>query len=107
MSNLLNPEEQQRAGAQHAAAQARYDRFYTMLRGYYAGLFGSDADYARVSTRTTPDELARKMTASLASGTADKYVTDAADGKAVKHTCAALGIKHTYKAIRQYLGVQS
>jgi hypothetical protein len=37
------------------------------------------------------------MCAGLADGTADK------SGEGVKRTCAVLGIKHTYKAIKAYL----
>jgi len=72
------------------------DAFCGYLTAQYADLFKSDPDYASVSTRTTPADLARKMTLALSAGTANK------DGKAIKAACAHFGLPHTYKAIRAF-----
>ena len=78
--------------------QAQFDRFFIVLKSQYTHRFETDPAFAHVASRTTPEDLARKMTCGLAAGSANK------DGAAVKATCAALGIKHTYKAIREFLG---
>lgn len=71
--------------------------FQTTLAGEYARLFASDPRYAYVATRATPEELAQRMSFGLLKGGASK------DGEGIKSTCKALGIKYTYKAIRDYL----
>ena len=72
------------------------ERFKTILTDQYTQLFETP-DYAMAKSRYTPEGLAHKMTIGLHAGTADK------DGEGIKRTCKALGIKHTYKAIREYL----
>lgn len=54
-------------------------------------------EYQGVAQKMTAEVLAAKMTEGLLTGTADK------DGKACKLTCKSLGIKHSYKAIKEYL----
>jgi len=81
---------------QNAVQQAQFDQFYAILAGQYRTLFQTP-DYAYAAARTTPDELARKMTCGLSAGTANK------DGEGIKNTCKALGIPHTYKAIRAHI----
>lgn len=78
--------------------QVRFDTFYAKLAEVYAELFANDAEYAYSAARSTPEDLARKMTTGLAAGTANK------DGQGIRRTCKALGIAYTYKAIREYLG---
>lgn len=72
------------------------DRFIEVLTAQYVDLFKTD-EYAYAAQTTTPEALAGKMTVSLARGAANK------DGTGIKRTCKALGIKHTYQAIREYL----
>jgi len=71
--------------------------FRAELARQYVDLFKTDPDYAYSASRSTPEQLADKMTASLATGAANK------DGKGIRRTCTALGIKYTYAAIREYL----
>jgi len=80
--------------------QINLDRFHEELTKHYTDLFAADPEYAYSASRTTPAELARKMTLGLDNGTADK------DGEGVRRTCKALGINHTYKAIRAFLTAQ-
>ncbi len=42
-------------------------------------------------------EVAGRMRRAFCAGTFDK------DGRAIKATCKALGIKHTYKAIKEFI----
>ena len=56
-----------------------------------------DPDYVAVFSKMTPEELADKMMPALVRGSANK------DGKGIQRTCKALGIKHTYKAINEFL----
>jgi hypothetical protein len=70
--------------------------FITFLTAEYAHLFTTPA-YAVAAARTTPAALAEKMTQGLIDGTADK------DGAAIKSAYKAMGVKHTYKAIREHL----
>jgi hypothetical protein len=81
---------------QNAVKQTQFDQFYTTLAEQYRTLFQTPK-YAMAAARYTPEDLARKMTCGLAAGTADK------DGEGIIKTCKALGISHTYKAIRAYL----
>jgi hypothetical protein len=83
----------------HPAKQAKFDLFATTLAKHYEYLFASNTDYAYAASRTNPTDLARKMTIGLSTGQASK------DGDGIKLTCKELGIKNTYKAIREYLGV--
>ena len=80
--------------------QINLDRFHEELTKHYTDLFATDPEYAYSASRTTPAELARKMTLGLDNGTADK------DGEGVRRTCKALGINRTYKAIRAFLTAQ-
>ena len=72
------------------------ERFKVFLVTTYAELFQTP-DYAMAAARHTPESLAEKMIAGLIDGTADK------DGDGIKRACRALGLKHTYKTIREYL----
>ena len=81
---------------QNAVQQAQFDKFYATLAEQYRALFQMP-DCAMAAARYTPEDLARKMTCGLAAGTANK------DGEGIIKTCKALGIPHTYKAIRAYI----
>ena len=81
---------------QNAVQQAQFDKFYATLAEQYRALFQTP-EYAIAAARYTPEDLARKMTCGLAAGTANK------DGEGIIKTCKALGIPHTYKAIRAYI----
>lgn len=81
---------------QPAPAGSNADRFIEVLTAQYVDLFKTE-EYAYAAQTTTPEALAGKMTVSLARGAANK------DGTGIKRTCKALGIKHTYQAIREYL----
>ena len=63
--------------------------------------FATDPEYAYSASRGTAWALAVKMFDSIKRGTANK------DGRAMRMTCAKLGIKHTYKAIKEYLSTCS
>jgi hypothetical protein len=52
-------------------------------------------DYSYIAGKV--DVVADKMLAAIERGSANK------DGYAFKQTCKQLGIKHTYKAINEYL----
>lgn len=73
------------------------EAFQAALTEAYRDLFANDAEYRNHGSMTTPERLAERMTEALASGTGNK------DGKGIKRTCKALGIKYTYGAIREYL----
>lgn len=77
--------------------QANLDAFNARLALEYERLFKESAEYAYAASRTTPGELARKMTLGLAAGSANK------DGEGIKRTCAHFKIPHIYKAIRAFL----
>ena len=74
-----------------------YIKFERLLCEQYEFLFANDPGYAYAAKRTTPAELAAKMTGGLRGGSASK------DGKGIKAVCKALGIAYTYKAIAAYL----
>lgn len=74
-----------------------YVKFERLLCKNYEFLFSSDPEYAYAARRTTPADLAAKMTSCLRDGSANK------DGQGIKATCKALGIAYTYKAIAAYL----
>jgi hypothetical protein len=84
-----------------AINQANLATFESHLVDAYKELFASDPEYAYAAARTTPARLARKMAAVLVTGAANK------DGEGIKRACKAVGIKHTYKAIRDYLNAPS
>lgn len=74
------------------------ERFETALREAYTDLFANNPDYAYSAAHTTPEVLAAKMTAGLqVHNGANK------DGDGIKRACKAMGIKHTYAAIRGFL----
>lgn len=72
-------------------------QFETALTEAYRDLFANDPEYAYSASRCTPESLAAKMTAGLATGAANK------DGEGIKRACRAMKIPHTYKAIRAFL----
>ena len=76
--------------------QTNAETFKTILANSYAKLFETP-EYALAASRYSPEALAEKMTAGLIAGSANK------DGAGVRITCKHLGIKPTYKAIREYL----
>jgi len=85
--------------------------FEEFLALTYKELFETDPDYKHLRDGYTihgnintiskpsisPDDLAKKMTAGLATGAASK------DGKGIKRTCKHFGISYTYKAIATFL----
>jgi hypothetical protein len=71
--------------------------FELHLSRAYEDLFANDPEYQLAASRYRPSELACKMTLGLAKGDANK------DGEGIRRACKAVGIKHTYKAIREYL----
>lgn len=73
-------------------------RFTELYVGFLRDRFENDAEYAYSAARTSPEALAEKMVNGLIFGNANK------DGDAIKSTCKALKIKHTYKAIKAFLG---
>lgn len=75
----------------------RIEQFQSILTEQYKNLFATDPEYSYSASRITPEDLARKMTTGLASGTANK------DGEGIKRTCKILKINYTYKAIREFL----
>jgi hypothetical protein len=75
------------------------ERFTSALCKHLTVLFETP-EYAAAKARTTPIELAKKMTDGLRTITA---ITAQKDGEAVKRACRELGIKHTYKAIQAFL----
>lgn len=73
------------------------DTFRAALEAAYTDLFERDPEYAYVANRMTPAALAEKMTHGLEHGTANK------DGAGIQRACKAVGIAHTYRAIKAYL----
>jgi hypothetical protein len=82
------------------ASQINLDAFYEELKRQYQVLFATNPDYKFAASRTTPEDLARKMTLGLDNGSANK------DGEGIKNTCKHFKIAHTYKAIREFLKAQ-
>ena len=82
------------------ATQKNLDKFYEQLKTEYENLFKNDPEYAYSASKTTPADLARKMTLGLDNGSANK------DGEGIKRTCKALNVPHTYKAIRAFFQVE-
>ena len=76
--------------------QTNVDIFKAELINQYHNL-EHDPAYFAVFSKMTPEELAEKMMPALIRGSASK------DGKGINRTCKALGIKHTYKAINDFL----
>ncbi len=73
-----------------------FNTFQMELTEQYKTLFQTPK-YSVVASRTTPEDLAEKMTKGLLNGSADK------DGEGVKNTCKKMKIPYTYKAIKNYL----
>jgi hypothetical protein len=73
------------------------ETFIKTLEVAYTDLFANNPEYAFAASRGTPAQLAAKMGTCLLTGEANK------DGEGIKRACKALGIKHTYAAIRAYL----
>ena len=80
--------------------QENFDRFYQVLTAQYEELYETCEEYAYAKSRMSAAALARKMTIGLDCGTANK------DGLGIQRACKVLGIKHTYKAIREFLGAK-
>jgi len=80
--------------------QANRALFELHLQQAYADLFANDPAYSYVAKKHTPSSLAYEITLRLARSKADK------NGKGVKLACKRLGIKHTYRAIAEYLNAQ-
>lgn len=78
------------AGERAATFAAELERQFTRLWG--------TPEYAPAARQWTPGALAVRFTHYFATGAAVSK-----DGAGVKATCKALGIKHTYKAIAEYL----
>jgi hypothetical protein len=76
---------------------SNFDRFIAVYTAQLQHEFDTNPEYALVSRQTSAHDLAVRMTESLMKGSASK------DGRAIKSTCNALGIKYTYKAIVEYL----
>ncbi len=72
-------------------------KFEEQLTKEYQDLFTNDLEYSFAKSRTTPEALAKKMTAGLISGSANH------DGEGIKRTCKNLGIKATRKSIVEFL----
>jgi hypothetical protein len=77
-------------------SEENYNRFRTVLAKHYTVLYATDPEYAYAKAKRTPEDLADRMSANLLTGSANK------DGEGIKRTCKELGIKQTYKAIREY-----
>ena len=74
------------------------ERFIIILTEQYEHLYKAEPEeYSMAASRYTPQELAEKMTRGLINGSASK------DGEGIARTCKVLGIKHTYKAIKEFL----
>ena len=76
--------------------QTNVDIFKAELIKQYHNL-KDDPEYIAVFSKMTPEDLAEKMMPALIRGSAST------DGKGVQRTCKALGIKHTYKGIAEFL----
>jgi len=76
--------------------QTKVDIFKAELIKQYHNL-KDDPEYLAVFRWNTPEDLAYKMMAAFKNGSANK------DGKGIQRTCKALEIKHTYKAINEFL----
>ena len=72
------------------------EKFVLVLADQYTQLFESPA-YNLVKSGYSPLHLAEKMTNGLIAKATDK------DGEGIRRTCKVLGLKHTYKAIEQFL----
>ena len=77
---------------------ANREKFKAELTAAYARLFESDPEtYGMARARYSPAELAAKMTAGLADGSANK------DADGVRAACKACGIRNTYRDIKAFL----
>lgn len=73
------------------------DLFQEELTKQYLVLYESDPNYQYSRKHITAFDLAEKMVDGLCKGTANK------EGEGIKRTCKAFRIKHTYKAIGEFL----
>lgn len=73
-------------------------QFRKALETAYADLFANNADYAYSASKTTPAELAKRMLNAASSGSIN------IDGEGVKRACVACGIKHTLRAVLEFIG---
>ena len=76
---------------------SNFNRFIAVYTAQLQHEFDTNPEYARIAKQISAHDLAVKMTEGLMKGSASK------DGRAIKSTCNALGIKYTYKAIADYL----
>ena len=76
--------------------QTNVDIFKAELIKQYHNL-KDDPEYIAVFSKMTPEDLAEKMIPAFIRGSANK------DGKGIQRTCKALGVKHTYKGIAEFL----
>jgi hypothetical protein len=74
-----------------------FETFQNRLKETYDILFETNPDYQYAKKITTSEALANKMTTALAEGIGNK------DGEGIKRVCKALGVKYTYKAIKEFL----
>lgn len=75
-----------------------YTVFYNTYYPILCDCIQNDSDYSYTKEHCNDIKaLAHKMLIGLVTGAANK------DGKAIKLTCKALGIPHTYKAIKNFI----
>ena len=72
------------------------EKFIEVLTKHYEELF-KNPKYHVAAAKFTPSSLAVTMTAALVAGNGDK------DGDGIKLTLKELGIKNTFKAVKEYL----
>jgi len=77
--------------------QSNRERFRQVLESHYVDLFANDPAYAYAAKVSTAHGLSHRMTNAITAGTAS------IDGDGIKRTCETLGIKPTFKAIREYM----
>ena len=77
--------------------EAAKSKFISVLTIVYRDLFANDPEYAYASLRVKPEVLAEKMADGIPTGRANFH------GTGIKRACKALGIKHTRKAITEFL----
>ena len=77
------------------------EMFQAELTRQYLALYESDPSYQYSRKHITAFDLAEKMVEGLYKGSANK------DGEGIKRTCKALKLKYTYKAIREFLTLDS
>ncbi len=73
-------------------------QFRKALETAYADLFANNADYAYSASKTSPAELAKRMLNAAVTGSIN------IDGEGVRRACKACGIKHTLRAVLEFVG---